>query len=280
MKKVIAGLCVINILLLAALGLLLRSNLEPEKKTVLVENGGTDYIEENFAQFRLFRGDFELADTVFGVCTKTDDLQTLEFDNSEAKKVSFEVSRGCNVEKGTVIAKIGEQEILAEGRWRVIDFSYEGEKVTVEYLDFEKNYVTAWFPLEMFEKLTYDSEIFLEASEGNVPVKIRKLGWQVQDGKVEVQTDSAGYLLPGTGVNLKLVTKVFPDVIFIRNANIMEDNFGNYMYYEVFDEKGNRSVEKTYYRVLVRGDKCSVIEFDNLSEEYLDGWFYAEYRTD
>ncbi len=274
MKKVIAVVCIVNVILMGSMIALLKSNLEPEKRRIVVENNATD--DSNYVQYLLGQGDYEETVRVQGECIEKEAVQTLELAVTEESDICLSISKGSDIEEGTVIAVIDDKEVKAQGNWKVLDYSVEKETIKIQYLNYARTSIAAMVPMDIFESLTYDTEVYLElGDEKSILSKINWMDWHVRDGKVEIHVDAVRPVLPGASVTVKFIKAVYPDVVTVRTEFIMEDNVGLYLYRNIPDAERPEllNLEKVYIKVLLSGEERSIIEIDGVD---LNERFYAE----
>lgn len=262
MKKVFAALIFVIMLLLSAIILLLKYNLKSD-----VADDKLIHFEQtiHYTECLLYKGDINDEVILDGIVTGEEYIKTTEysFDNSQKLLVGTDTF----IPEGTSVFNIDGKEIQFDKSIRVIDYTVEEQYIILTYLDYSALFIQAYYDASLEEYVTHQTKVTAQKNDDSlIDVSIAKLGYEIQNGMIEVQLHTSECLLPGTEVKVHLIFHTYTDQWLIPNDWLKTDERGTYVTY--LDEVGME--EDVYVNVICRGVNETAIE---INEEFTNRRF-------
>ena len=272
MKKVIAALVVLILILLGAIILLLNHDLnagEPDAKLLTFEQS------KNYIECVLWKGDINDEAVLEGVVKGDSYLKTVEYEFKNTYELLAE--RDTIIDKDTSVLKVDSKEIAFDAPIRIVSLEeYEGEEnrkyLLLTYLDFEALYIEAYYDSNLQDAVTHETVVTATASERDLhDLQIQSLGYEIVDNKIRIQLKASDLLLPGTTVKVHLIFRTYKDQWLAPNELIRKDNQGYYLTY--LDEFS--AEHDVYVTILYKGEEQSAIKID---PDFADRSFVYEFN--
>lgn len=211
----------------------------------------------HYTECLLHKGDIN--DEVFldGVVTGKEYVKTIEYVFDHSQKLLVETD--TFIPKGTAVCNIDGKDIQFDQSIRVIDYTVEEQYIMLTYLDYSALFIQAYFDASQEEYVTHQTKVTAQKNdESQTDVSITKLGYEIQNGMIEVQLHTSECLLPGTEVEVHLVFHTYTEQWLIPNDWLKTDERGTYVTY--LDDAGVE--EDVYVNIICRGVNETAIEIN------------------
>ncbi len=161
------------------------------------------------------------------------------------------LSKGESVDSGSVLYSYKGKDVLSENDVKVLDISYSINdnirSVAMKLLDYDKLYIVAQIDADLAGVITYDTPVTVNINGNDYETGIKEIGYEISNGKIDIEVILPVNALPGSDVDLLFVTDTVSAGMYIpADALLIEDD--RYFLNIQKDDK-LKEIEKTEIRI-------------------------------
>ncbi len=162
----------------------------------------------------------------------------------------------------TVVYTVNDDDFSLDTYGRLIGVERSDNSVTIEYLDYDNQIISAFVSVEDESDIEYGQTVEVLFDDETISATIESIGYIAQNNKVEVTLDCEEGFLIGTRLDVVFVIDIFEPNTVIHEQFLHSDHEGPYVYLGNTQEKiriSTGATEGKYVEIIsdqiAQGDK-------------------------
>lgn len=144
------------------------------------------------------------------------------FENTD--KVELKVSIGDTVNANDEIFTVNGKVTKAQADGLISDIYMNGNRITIDIINYEKMYIDVPLDYEIYEDIQYDSVIKVDNDGELLKGQLLNKGYRLEGDCVNAKVGFDGYILPGKQVEVQIETGVTAEMLFVPSEMVYDVN--------------------------------------------------------
>ncbi len=246
MRKILPSICVILLLTSCILGLLYFTSLYDEYDEVNIPE-----IQQNKTSLRSSVESGVITSTITSkgsVISDSPDIYieniSVDFNNkSDSKYFSTACKIGDILKKGDLLYEYKGKKVKTNYDCKIVNMVVSDKSAQLSLLNYDNLFIVTSVDFDKLNLLDFNTKTILKLTTKDETKtyngKIVNFGYEIKDGKIDVQIRSDEKLLPGTPLEVNFEITHQTESLYILKQMLLMD--GNTYYVEVENEEGKRT---------------------------------------
>lgn len=175
------------------------------------------------------------------VISNTPELYVTDITLEGITQTNFELikKQGDEIKSGEALYKYEGKEKSVDFNGQLVDITYEKTSadestVTIKLLNYDKLFIQTEIDIDKYEKINYDTKVFVTYDDNEYESKITGIGYEIADKKLPVKVGMPDKFLPGTEVKVRFILDVHDAGLYVPEDAIYSD--GDNYYANILEE--------------------------------------------
>ena len=218
------GMVLILVVLIGSVIYINNPDMFQKKKEVLEQ-------DSSYSTFNIWveEGRFESKYATEGTVEEygeTSCIQEMILEGNVKESIPFQ--SGDEIESGTVLYDKEENLSKVDFNGRIIGVEEVNEITVIRLLNYDALCVSATVEADVLKKLEIGTKAYITINDKDYEAEVVELGYRVKNGRVDIKCSLPKRMLPGSDVEVKLVTAIRDNVKYVPETAVY--SIGNFYY--------------------------------------------------